>query len=102
MKLHEIEISSTSWDQILERNKNFLILENTKDYSEGDLINFVVVVKKIKDQYFNPITNSYEVKYEEIKYPNKLVFQVTFVLKQEEKVTDGYVVVNFVRLEPVK
>ena len=79
MKLHELKIKDEYFKEVLRENKTFELRKNDRDYQVGDLIHFVG----------NP------------SYNEKLVFQITYVLKDvpEYGLKDGYCILAIKELE---
>ena len=102
MKLYEIEINKDSFDEVMAGKMNFKLVENTPRYEPGDLINFAVIEKKLLGISYDPIQGKNLEHICDINHKNNEVFRITYVLRDDPAVKDGYAGISFVRLEPVK
>lgn len=74
MKVHELKIKSTYFNEVANGVKTFELRKNDRDYQVGDLIHFVNAkgeeIKWVYDQSINSLKNN-----------SNNLYQITYILK---------------------
>lgn len=83
MRIHELKTEPKYFEEQLNRNKNFEVRLNDRDYKTGDIL----VLCEYKDGKYTR---------------NQLFVRVTFILNDPQYCKDGYVIMSTKRLKVVE
>ncbi len=84
MKIHELKIQEKYWKQIFYGNKTFELRKDDRNYQEGDLINFHVIIG-------------------DKPRPTGAVFKITYILRNvpEYGLSNDYCILGIRQLKEV-